>query len=74
MILGLDITALSVAWPALPGVKKLVRSIRIEDARAAARKALAAPTSTDVIRVLTEGIGPGVDPETFPQRGKSPVS
>ena len=74
MILGLDITALSVAWPALPGVKKLVRSIRIEDARAAARKALAAPTSTEVVRVLTEGIGPGVDPETFPQRGNSPVS
>ncbi|MEX1256077.1 MAG: phosphoenolpyruvate--protein phosphotransferase [Gemmatimonadota bacterium] len=68
LLLGLDITALSVAWPALPELKKVVRSVRIEDARAAARKALAAPTSRDVTRALAEGIGPAVDLSAFSGR------
>ena len=33
LLLGLDITTLSVAWPSLPEVKKIVRSFRMEDAR-----------------------------------------
>jgi len=68
LLLGLDITALSVAWPALPEVKKVVRSVRIEDARAAARKALAAPTSRDVTRALVDGIGSAVDLAAFSGR------
>jgi phosphotransferase system enzyme I (PtsI) len=68
LLLGLDITALSVAWPALPELKKVVRSVRIEDARAAARKALAAPTSRDVTRALAEGIGSAVDLSAFSGR------
>jgi len=61
LLLGLDITALSVAWPSLPEVKRVVRSIRIEDARVAARRALAAPTSPEVVRALTEGIGSAIE-------------
>ena len=61
LLLGLDITALSVSWPSLPEVKKVIRSVRIKDARMAARKALAAPTSRDVRRALAEGIGSAVD-------------
>jgi phosphotransferase system enzyme I (PtsI) len=68
LLLGLDITALWVAWPALPELKKVVRSVRIEDARVAARKALAAPTSRDVTRALAEGIGPRVDLSAFSGR------
>ena len=30
LLLGLDITTLSVAWPSLPEVKKMLRSFRIE--------------------------------------------
>ncbi len=61
LCLGLDIDSLSVAWPALPELKKVVRDIRIEDARFAARRALAAPTAKAVLEALAEGIGDTVD-------------
>jgi phosphotransferase system enzyme I (PtsI) len=68
LLLGLDIMALSMAWPSLPEIKKFVRDIRIEDARRAARSALAAPTSQDVIRCLVDGIGDSVDLTVFAGR------
>ncbi|MHB1193748.1 MAG: phosphoenolpyruvate--protein phosphotransferase [Longimicrobiales bacterium] len=68
LLLGLDISALSVSWPTLPEVKRVVRDIRIEDARNAARKALAAPTSTEVMRCLLEGIGNCVDLKAYSGR------
>jgi phosphotransferase system enzyme I (PtsI) len=68
LLLGLDIHALSMAWPSLPEIKKVVRDIRIADARSAARKALAAPTSHDVVRCLIEGIGDSVDLTVFSGR------
>jgi len=68
LLVGLDIHALSVAWPALPEIKKVIRSFRSEDARAAARRALAAPTSRDVTECLVEGIGDSVDLSAFSGR------
>jgi phosphotransferase system enzyme I (PtsI) len=68
LMLGLDITALSVAWPSLPEIKKVVRAVRMEDARTAARRALAAPTSRDVVQCLVEGIGDAVDLKAFAGR------
>jgi phosphotransferase system enzyme I (PtsI) len=68
LLLGLDITTLSMAWPSLPEIKKFVRSIRIEDARTAARKALAAPTSKAVADCLVAGIGDSVDLKVFQGR------
>jgi phosphotransferase system enzyme I (PtsI) len=68
LLLGLDITALSMSWPSLPEIKKLVRDVRIEDARAAARKALAAPTSQAVTDCLVEGLGDSVDLTVFSGR------
>jgi phosphoenolpyruvate-protein phosphotransferase (PTS system enzyme I) len=68
LLLGLDITALSVAWPSLPEVKKVIRSFRMEDARQAARRALAAPTSKDVTACLAEGLGGAVDLKAFSGR------
>ena len=68
LLLGLNITALSVAWPSLPEIKKVIRNVRMEDARGAARKALAAPTSADVTRCLAEGIGDSVDLKVFQGR------
>ena len=68
LLLGLNITALSVAWPSLPEIKKVIRDVRMEDARGAARKALAAPTSADVTRCLVEGIGDSVDLKVFQGR------
>jgi phosphotransferase system enzyme I (PtsI) len=74
LLMGLDIMALSVAWPALPELKKVIRSVRIEDARKAARKALAAPTARDVADVLAKGIGSGVDLAAFSGRWSVPQS
>ena len=68
LLIGLDITALSMAWPSLPEIKRLVRDVRMEDARSAARKALAAPTAHDVTRCLVEGIGDSVDLSVFSGR------
>ncbi len=68
LMVGLDIHAISVAWPALPEIKKVIRSFRSEDARAAARRALAAPTSQDVTTCLVEGIGSAVDLSVFSGR------
>ena len=68
LMLGLDITAMSVAWPALPEVKHVIRSVRMEDARVAARKALAAPNAEALVKVLVEGIGDSVDLSAFSGR------
>jgi phosphotransferase system enzyme I (PtsI) len=68
LLLGLDITALSVSWPTLPELKKVIRRFRIEDARRAAAKALAAPTSEEVTRCLAESIGNSVDLTVFSGR------
>jgi phosphotransferase system enzyme I (PtsI) len=68
LLLGLDITALSMGWPSLPEIKKFIRSIRMEDARAAARKALAARSADEVTRCLTEALGDTVDLAVFSGR------
>ena len=68
LMLGLDITAMSVAWPALPEVKQVIRSVRMEEARVAARKALAAPNAEALVKVLVEGIGDAVDLSAFSGR------
>jgi phosphoenolpyruvate-protein phosphotransferase (PTS system enzyme I) len=68
LMVGLDIHAISVAWPALPEVKKVIRSFRADAARDAARKALAADTSRDVTDCLVEGLGGSVDLAAFSGR------
>lgn len=68
MLLGLDITALSVAPSALPEVKKVIRTVPAADARAATRAALQAATPEDVIAILTEGISQYLDLSLFSGR------
>lgn len=68
LLLGLDITTFSVAWPSVPEVKKFIRAFRIEDARRAARGAVGAPTGRDVVEALVEGIGGTVDLSAFSGR------
>ena len=65
LLLGLDITVLSMSWPSLPEIKKMVREVRIEDARHAAQKALVADTSRDVTECLVSGIGNSIDLTAF---------
>lgn len=68
LLMGLDITTLSMAWPSLPEIKRLVRDVRMENARTAARNALAAPTAHDVTECLVAGIGDTVDLSVFSGR------
>ena len=68
LLMGLDITALSMAWPSLPEIKKLVRDVRMEDARTAARESLKAATSQGVMECLVEGLGDSVDLSVFSGR------
>ena len=68
LLLGLGITSLSVAWPALPEVKHAVRSFSLEEARHAARRALAASSASEVFRALVDGIGNSVDLAAFSGR------
>jgi phosphotransferase system enzyme I (PtsI) len=68
LLLGLDIHSLSVAWSSLPEIKKVIREFRIEQARKAAAKALAAPTSREVTERLVEGVGDSIDLSAFSGR------
>jgi phosphotransferase system enzyme I (PtsI) len=74
LLLGLDITSLSLAWPSIPEIKKLIRAVRMEDARAAVRKAMAAPSSAEVMDALVAGIGDSVDLKAFKGRWSLSVS
>ena len=74
LLLGLDITSFSVAWPSLPEMRKIIRSVQIEDARTAARRALAASTSRDVTDELAAGIGSAVELAAFSGRWSLSVS
>ncbi len=65
LLLGLEIHSLSVAWPSLPEIKKLIREFRVEDARQAARQALSAATSREVTDCLVEAMGSTVDLSIF---------
>lgn len=68
LFLGLDIHSLSVAWPALGEIKKVIRELRVEDARKAVARALAAGTSQEVVDCLVEGIGDTLDLSAFAGR------
>lgn len=68
LLLGLDIHALSVAWPSLPEIKKVIRHFRVEDARAAAREAVAAATPAEVTETLVDALGDRVDLSIFAGR------
>jgi phosphotransferase system enzyme I (PtsI) len=68
LLLGLNIHSLSVAWATLPEIKKVIRELRIEDARKAAASALAAATSPEVTARLLEGVGDSIDLAAFSGR------
>ena len=61
LLLGLGYDVLSVAPPALPLIKWMVRQVRIGDARTAAEACLAARTAADVMTILRESLAVAVD-------------
>jgi phosphoenolpyruvate-protein phosphotransferase (PTS system enzyme I) len=68
LLLGLGITALSVAPSALPEVKKVVRSLPAADARAAVGRALKADTPEEVIGILSDEMSRWLDLSLFSGR------
>lgn len=79
LLLGLGYEVLSVAPPALPLVKWIVRQVRLTDARAAADAALAARSADDVLAILRESLGATVDlqlldPDARLPGGRRPAS
>jgi phosphoenolpyruvate-protein phosphotransferase (PTS system enzyme I) len=68
MLLGLGITALSVAPSALPEVKKVIRSVPAAEARRTMTRALHAATPDDVLTLLTTEISRYIDLSLFSGR------
>ena len=74
LLLGLDITALSMAWPSLPEIRELISGIRMEDARIAAKQALSAGNSSEVIQCLADKIGNPANLRVFQGRWNLSIS
>jgi phosphoenolpyruvate-protein phosphotransferase (PTS system enzyme I) len=72
LLLGLGITALSVAPSSLPEVKKVIRSVSAVDARAAVSRALRAATPEDVVTILTDELSRRLDLSLFSGRWNPP--
>ena len=68
LLIGLGIQALSVGTASLPEIKKVIRSVPAQDARAAATAALDAATSAEVVEILTNGISRWLDLSLFSGR------
>jgi len=71
LLLGLGITALSMAPASLPEIKKVVRTVPAADARETVAEALRAATPDDVVAVLTRGISRWLDLSLFSGRWQS---
>lgn len=54
LLLGLGVPVLSVAWPSLPEIKKLIRGLRLSDARQAALLVRSSPSRAAAEATLTE--------------------
>jgi phosphoenolpyruvate-protein phosphotransferase (PTS system enzyme I) len=68
LLIGLGITALSVATASLPEIKKVIRSVPSMDARAAASASLDASNANEVVEILTRGISKWLDLSLFSGR------
>ena len=68
MLLGLGISAMSVAPASLSEVKKVIRSVPASVAREAAAEALDAPTSDEVVQILTRHTAEWLDLSVFSGR------
>lgn len=65
MLIGMGYDSLSVGPSSLAEIKKVIRSIRRDDARTAVGEALQAGTPGEVVRSLTEALGDSVDLSLF---------
>jgi phosphotransferase system enzyme I (PtsI) len=68
LLIGLGITALSVAPTSLPEIKKVIRSVPAVEAREAVHEALVAPTPEAVVKALGNGLARWLDLSLFSGR------
>jgi phosphoenolpyruvate-protein phosphotransferase (PTS system enzyme I) len=68
MLLGLGISAFSVAPSSLPEIKKVIRSVPAAHAREAVAEALRASTPGAVVEILTKGLSQWLDLSLFSGR------
>jgi phosphotransferase system enzyme I (PtsI) len=68
MLLGLGITAFSMAPVSIPEIKKIVRTVPAVDAREKVAAALDAPDAETVQRILTDGLSEWLDLSLFSGR------
>lgn len=68
LLMGMNITSLSMAPSSLPEIKKVVRTVPIAAARAAVEEAMHADTPETVTAILKEGIRPYLDLSLFSGR------
>jgi phosphoenolpyruvate-protein phosphotransferase (PTS system enzyme I) len=73
LLLGLGITAISVAPSSLPEIKKVVRSVPAVDARDAVARALRAATPEEIIRILKGELSRWLDLSLFSGRWNLPL-
>lgn len=66
VLVGLGVEVLSVAWPSLPEIRSLLRSHSLADIRAAAARALDAPTGEAASRALSESLQDPAGRRLFP--------
>lgn len=66
VLAGLGVEVLSVAWPSLPEIRSLLRSHSLADIRAAAARALGAPTGEAASRALSESLQDPAGRRLFP--------
>lgn len=74
LLMGLNITAFSMAPGSLPEIKKIVRTVPITAARAAVEEAMGANSPEEVSRILRNGVAPYVDLSLFSGRWSAPGS
>jgi phosphotransferase system enzyme I (PtsI) len=65
MLIGMGVSSLSVGPAALAEIKKVIRSVRFDDASRAVGEALASPTAGDVVHALTAELGKVLDLSKF---------
>ena len=68
LLLGLGITAFSMAPSALPEIKKVIRTVPVSDAKEKVARAMNAPDATGVRQILSDGLGEWLDLSLFSGR------
>jgi phosphotransferase system enzyme I (PtsI) len=74
LLLGLNITSLSVGPASLPEIKKVIRAVPAAAARASVHEVLTASTPDEIVATLTRGLSQHLDLSLFSDRWNlSPV-